>query len=111
MSQDLTKTFTDKITSEFPEIKFASAKLITHGWDNNIIMLDDAFVFRFPKNDEYIKKFNIEVGLIKYLQKKSPIAIPNYAYLAKDRTFGGYPLIRGELLKPELLRAQTDIVK
>ncbi len=111
MSQDLTKTFTDKIASEFPDLKYNSAKLVTHGWDNNIIILDDAFVFRFPRNDEYVNKFKTEVKLIKYLQDKVSIAIPNYKYLSKDNSFGGYPLIAGDVLKPELLESQPDNVK
>ncbi len=111
MPQDLAKTFTDKIESEFPDLKYNSAKLITHGWDNNIIILDNAFVFRFPRNDEYVKKFKTEVNLIKYLQDKVTLPIPNYEYLAKDKSFGGYPLIMGEVLKPELLQSQSDDIK
>jgi aminoglycoside 2''-phosphotransferase len=111
MSQELVKTFTDKITSEFPDVKYASAKLITHGWDNHIVILDDAFVFRFPKNDEYLKKFKIEVTLIKYLEDKVNIPIPSYRYVAHDQSFGGYPLIPGEVLRPEIFQIQTDAVK
>ncbi len=111
MSEDPTKLFTDKIESEFPDLKYSSAKLVTHGWDNNIIILDDAFVFRFPKNDEYLKKFKIEVNLIKYLEDKVNIPIPSYRYLAHDKSFGGYPLIPGEVLKPEIFQIQTDAIK
>ena len=111
MSENLTKPFIDKITAEFPDLKYESAKLITHGWDNNIVILDNAFVFRFPRNDEYVKKFKVEVNLIHYLQDKVSIAIPNYRYLSKDRSFGGYPFIAGEVLTPELLQSQSGDVK
>jgi len=111
MSQELAKPFTDKIASEFPDVKYAVAKHIAHGWDNDIIILDDKFVFRFPKNEEYIKKFKIEVSLIDYLKNKVAIAVPDYKYLAKDKSFGGYPLISGELLKLELLKGLTPVIK
>lgn len=111
MSEDSTKIFTDKIKSEFPDLKYNSAKLVTHGWDNHIVILDNAFVFRFPRNDEYIKKFKTEANLIKYLQDEVSISIPNYKYLAKDKSFGGYPFIMGEVLTPELLQSQSDKVK
>ena len=111
MSQDLTKVLIDKIESEFSDLRYNSAKLVTHGWDNNIIILDNLSVFRFPRNDEYIKKFKTEVKLIKYLQDKVKISIPNYKYLSEDKSFGGYPLILGDVLKPELLESQPADIK
>jgi aminoglycoside 2''-phosphotransferase len=108
---DLLQTYTTKIHSEFPEIKYQTSKLITHGWDNHVVILDDAFVFRFPKTDEYKSKFESEVQLLNYLSDKVAISIPNYKYISKDKSFGGYAIISGIELRPELLEAQTNDVK
>jgi len=36
----------------FPNLRWKKAKLITSGWDYDILLLDDNFVVRIPKNIE-----------------------------------------------------------
>jgi aminoglycoside 2''-phosphotransferase len=105
------KNYTDKIHSEFPNVKYNTAKMITHGWDNHVVILDNNLVFRFPKTDEYKKKFRSEVNLLNYLKGKVAVLIPNYKYLSKDETFGGYTIIPGMELRVELLETQTSEVR
>jgi aminoglycoside 2''-phosphotransferase len=108
---DLLQKYTDKITSEFPEVTYTSARVITHGWDNHVVILDDAFVFRFPKTDEYKTRFKSEIALLKYLKDKVAVAIPDYKYISTDESFGGYPIISGTELRIELFQSQTEVVK
>jgi len=78
------------IAEHFPEVKFVKSKFITTGWDNDVIILDDEFVFRFPKRDEYLPRFAAEVKLLNYLTPKSPIPVPNYTHVSPDLSFGGH---------------------
>jgi|TARA_B100000315_G_scaffold258903_1_gene312687 aminoglycoside 2''-phosphotransferase len=64
-------------------------------------MLDNKYIFRFPK-DEYRERFKSEVKLLKYLQSRITLQIPNYTYVAGDKSFGGYKIIAGREMRAYL---------
>ncbi|MFA5961658.1 MAG: aminoglycoside phosphotransferase family protein [Parcubacteria group bacterium] len=90
------------IKENFPEVSFSRAELITKGWDNNVILLDDNFVFRFPKRVGYDLRFRSELKLLKYLETKLNLPIPHYAYVAENIPCGGYVKIPGIEMQPEI---------
>lgn len=108
---DLLENLIQKIKVEFPDIQYSNAKLITHGWDNEVVILDNTFIFRFPRNNEYQDRFKVEVRLLEYLKDKVNVAIPEYAYISQDKTWGGHYMIQGEELQAELFQTQSDNVK
>jgi len=55
----------------FPNLRWKKAKLITSGWDYDILLLDDNFVVRIPKNIEAKKRMLVDFCLLTYLQKKN----------------------------------------
>lgn len=93
-----------KVRKEFPEIKFKKVKLITEGWDHDVLLLDDRLIFRFAKNKRYKQNFEREVKFLKQFFEISDIKVPDYIYLGKDKTFGGYYKIAGKELAPRLYR-------
>lgn len=86
-----------RIHLEFPNLKFFKAKVNNKGWDHTIIILDNKYVFRFPKNKSYIKKIRTEMLFLNSL-RDMPIKVPNYLFISKDKSFGGYQLISGKEL-------------
>ncbi len=86
------------IKEEFPRLNYSKAKLNNKGWDHTILILDDKFVFRFPKDECYIKKIKIEMELLNTFNKDSPLRVPKYHFMGKDSVFGGYKLIEGKEL-------------
>lgn len=100
------KELIKKIKEEFPEIRFKNAKQITCGLDHIVLILDDKYVFRFPKNDYYKKKIKVEMRLLSKLQKKIK-KIPDYTFVSKDQSFGGYPLIDGKPLSTKKFKEFT----
>lgn len=87
-----------KIEEEFPKLKFREAKLITCGFNHIVLMLDNKYIFRFPKDKYYKKKIKTEMTLLDKLKDKIKVAVPDYQYFPKDRSFGGYKLIPGKRL-------------
>lgn len=87
-----------KIKEHFPKLRFKESKLITCGFDHVILVLDNKYIFRFPKDNHYKKKIKIEMDLLGQLKSKTKVAIPNYQFVPKDKTFGGYKLIPGKRL-------------
>lgn len=90
--------FLQKIKKNFPQIKWKKYRMITHGFDHTIIVLDEKTIFRFPKDKEYRLKFENEIQLLHYLKKKIKINIPEYKNISKDKSIAGYDMVRGQEL-------------
>jgi aminoglycoside 2''-phosphotransferase len=99
------------IKKYFPKIPLVSPKLITKGWDNDVVILDDKFVFRFPKREKYFDRFKAEIKLLRYLSPKMPVPVPDYQYTPGDLSFGGYKIIPGVEMTPEVFNTFTDSQK
>lgn len=84
-----------KIKKEFPSLKWKTAKFTDINWDFDVAILDNKYIFRFPRGAASQKKLKMELGVLKYLNKKVRLPIPNYIYVAKDLTFAGYKMIQG----------------
>ena len=89
------------IKESFPDLSFEKAQLVENGWDNDVVILDESLVFRFPKSASYEKRFQAEARLLEVIADAVDTPVPDYKYLASDLSFGGYPIIRGN----ELLRS------
>lgn len=97
-----------KIKKEFPEIKWKTAEHNVQGWDHYVIILDNKYVFRFPRTKHYLERLENEVSLLKYLKEKVKISIPKYTHIAKDKSFAGYELIPGEQMKKKVFKLVSD---
>ncbi|MBP6060897.1 MAG: aminoglycoside phosphotransferase family protein [Candidatus Pacebacteria bacterium] len=93
-----------KIRKEFPELVWTKAEHNVDGQDHYVIILDNKFVFRFPRTTKYLKRLQNEILLLKYLKNKLNVSIPEYIYVAKDKSFAGYVLIPGFQLKKKVFR-------
>jgi aminoglycoside 2''-phosphotransferase len=93
-----------KIKKNFPSLIFKKSELLTHGWNKEVIVLDDKIVFTFPKNNEAKRKFKSEVKILPILCKKIKLPIPNCEYVPSDQSFSGYRLIQGIPLTFERFR-------
>ncbi len=94
-----------KIKKEFPELKRYHARHNTEGWDHYVLILDNKYVFRFPRKKEYARKLYGEVALLKYLSgHKLPIPVPKYEFTAKDKSFAGYAILQGSQMTKEYFR-------
>ncbi|MBU0460500.1 MAG: phosphotransferase [Nanoarchaeota archaeon] len=101
------KNLIKKIEEEFPQIKFKNVKQVTCGLDHVVLILDNKYVFRFPKNDYYKKKIKVEMRLLSELQKKTS-KIPDYKFIPIDQSFGGYPIIDGKPLSTKKFNEFTN---
>jgi len=90
--------FLPKIRDSFPQLEWQQHRVLTHGWDHIVIVLDDKIVFRFPKEEEYRDQFQDEIRLLHYLKKRIEVGIPQYNYVSEDRSFAGYCMLGGREL-------------
>ncbi len=100
-----------KIRKEFPSLKWKKAEHNIEGWDHFVIILDNKYVFRFPRTKQYLKALKNEILLLEYLKDKVNILIPQYAYIAKDKSFAGYSLIPGTQLRKKVFKLVSNKAK
>ncbi len=110
-NETLLEELTGKIRNEFPELNFSQARLITEGLDNVAVILDEKIVFRFPWTEQNVKSFTREMELLDKIHDKLPLPIPHYEYVSAKKNFGGYEMIQGSDLTPELFETLSEDVK
>lgn len=96
--------FLKRIKQHFPKITFKHSRILTNGWDNVAIILDNKIIFRFPRKRQ-IPQFKRELAVNPLLAKRfSSISIPNYIYTPKDCSFTGYSMLQGKSISPKQFR-------
>jgi aminoglycoside 2''-phosphotransferase len=84
-----------RIRDEFPDLAFAGATLNDFGEDHAVVLLDERWVFRFPRSLAAAAFGVTERRLLARLNAASPIATPRYQHVSRAGDFAGYPMIGG----------------
>jgi aminoglycoside 2''-phosphotransferase len=71
------------------------------GWDFKVLILDDEWVLRIPRNEIAAGKLAKEAELLPALARVLPVEIPRFAQVSREPPFVVYRLIRGEQLRDE----------
>lgn len=84
-----------------PELAIKDVSLNSAGLLNDVVIVNDEFVFRFVKRDFGYKDPQEEAGLLRFLKKYITLPIPEPFYQSPEVLV--YPLIRGETLRRDIL--------
>jgi aminoglycoside phosphotransferase (APT) family kinase protein len=89
------------IESQFPQLIPVSIAELGKGFDNTVFIVNDNYVFRFPRKEIAVQLLNIENQLLPLLVGQLNIAIPEpvfFGQATKDYTwpFTGYHHVQGE---------------
>lgn len=107
-----TESYLRRIRKEFPRLKFSSVRIPTpQGVDHVAIVLDEKWIFRFPKKQKYKKLFKKEIRLMDALHARIPLPIPHYEFVARDKSFGGYAFIPGVSLRRPMYMRMSSVAK
>ncbi|HVR14207.1 MAG TPA: phosphotransferase, partial [Gaiellaceae bacterium] len=71
---------------------------IDEGYDFEVAVVDDEWVFRFPRRSGVEEGLELEVVLLPTLAPSLPVSVPLFEYVSRDPWFVGYRLLRGEPL-------------
>jgi len=74
---------------------------IDDGFDFEVVVADDTWVFRFPRRPVVEEALAIELELLPRLRDALPVEIPQFAFVSLDPFFVAYRLIRGDPLVDE----------
>jgi len=89
---------TARIRAAFPDLAFDNATLNELGEDHAVVMIDDAWVFRFPRGPEAASFAAGERRVLDALAPVSNLRVPRYERIAPDASFAGYRKIEGNEL-------------
>lgn len=90
------------IAKYFPSFRVQSIVVPKQGLDHLAVIVNDAFVFRFPRKARYKRIFADETLLLEWIQPQVSLPVPRYEILAADRSCGAYPLLSGVRLSPDM---------
>jgi aminoglycoside phosphotransferase (APT) family kinase protein len=71
------------------------------GWDFKVLILEDAWVLRTPRNAEAVEELAKEIRLLPSLGPALPVEIPQFEHISRNPDFVVYRLIEGEPLRDE----------
>jgi aminoglycoside phosphotransferase (APT) family kinase protein len=74
---------------------------IDDGYDFEVAIVDDEWVFRFPRRFAVEEALELEIAVLPVLAPALPADVPSFEYVSRDPLFVGYRLIRGEPLVDE----------
>jgi len=81
------------------------------GWDFKVLVVDDAWVVRWPRHRLAVEEIEQEVELLPVLAPLLPVEVPRFEYVSREPWLVAYRLIRGDPLMredPDGVRAFLD---
>jgi aminoglycoside phosphotransferase (APT) family kinase protein len=71
------------------------------GYDFEVAIVDEDWVFRFPRRSGVEEALELETLLLPALAPSLPVLVPSFEYVSHNPFFVGYSVIRGEPLVDE----------
>jgi aminoglycoside phosphotransferase (APT) family kinase protein len=84
---------------------------IDEGYDFEVAIVDDEWIFRFPRRANVVEALEAEIVFLPRLAAALPVAVPRFEHVSHEPPFVAYALIRGTPLvdeDPEGVRAFLD---
>lgn len=101
-----------RIQTQYPQFSRSSAKYLGRGQYNNVITLDDTWIFRFPRHAIGGESLHREARTLQALRGNLPLAIPypEFVHIEDDaaQSFMGYRMIDGTPLTREAAAALDE---
>ena len=91
-----------RIRSHFPELSFRKSRLDDSGDDHATLILDEAWVFRFPRNAAVRAWGAHERRLLQHLGPISPLPVPDPIFVSDQEGLAGYRMLPGRPLDREV---------
>lgn len=108
------KIFIESIQRVYPDLIIKDYYVNEIGQNNDVIVVNESLVFRFPKYNQGILQLRRETDILKYIEDKVSLLTPVPVYKSFDelepgKVFTGYQLIEGKpLWRNSLLEIKND---
>jgi aminoglycoside 2''-phosphotransferase len=97
----------------YPDIEIQSVQLNAMGQHNDVLIINDHLIFRFPKFEDGIRQLAIETAILQGIQGQVSLKTPSPIYQNIETSlvgaaFIGYEMIKGEPLWRETVSSITE---
>lgn len=95
--------YVESIRQAYPELQITAAELNEQGQNNDVLVVDGRWIFRFPRYAQALERLEIEAAILTAIEPYITLEIPVPLYLALEAreagtAFLGYRRIEGEPL-------------
>ena len=87
------------IERQFPDLASARVAPLGSGWDNTAFLVNDEFVFRFPRRKLGAECLAVELLVLPHLADRLPLPIPRPIFAGKPTAEFGWPFAGYQFLK------------
>lgn len=107
-------TYVAAIREAFPDLTIDSAWMIEdQGQHNDVLVINDGLVFRFPKSADGALILGTEIALLRAIGDRLPLPVPDPVYSQYDAqrgvaSFMGYTMLPGTPLWRQVVQDITD---
>jgi aminoglycoside phosphotransferase (APT) family kinase protein len=89
------------LAEQFPDLDASSAELLGEGWDNSAWVVEERWVFRFPRRQIAIPGVERELAVLPRLAPRLPVPIPEPQFVGRPSErfrwpFFGAPILLGD---------------
>jgi|SRR5215217_921475 len=77
------------IAGQFPDVPLESLRLLGEGWDNTVWLVDEQWVFRFPRRTLAIPGVEREIAALAALAPRLPLPVPAPVFVGEPAD--GFP--------------------
>ena len=78
MNNELATQLCERIMAAVPRLQIHPTRLVTEGFDSDAVIVNGAWVFRFPRRADAAAQLAVEQALLPALAIRVPIAIPHF---------------------------------
>ncbi|MEI2666934.1 phosphotransferase family protein [Rossellomorea sp. LJF3] len=101
----MVSAYEKRIREVYPELTITHSEMNEIGQNNDVLMVNDSLVFRFPKYGEGIRKLKKETRVLEGIKGNIPLRVPYPIYQSLEpeevgMVFTGYKLVKGNPLWP-----------
>jgi aminoglycoside phosphotransferase (APT) family kinase protein len=86
------------IREQFPDVELRSIDLLGEGWDNTMWLVDEEWVFRFPRRSSVISGIENELSVLPRLAPLLPLSVPVPAFVGQPSDRFPWPFYGCRLL-------------
>jgi aminoglycoside 2''-phosphotransferase len=116
IESDRPAAYLKQIRNCYPDLEIRSNRLAVGGEVNDILIVNDDLIFRFPKLSEGLEQFRVEMTILSSIQWRTFVPVPDPIYHSQDMqtvgtAFFGYKMLPGEALRHHLLAVKKDATR
>ncbi|ASS75919.1 hypothetical protein CIG75_13755 [Tumebacillus algifaecis] len=91
----------ESVFRTYPHLRTEAVRPVHHGWANQVWIIGERLVFRFPRHAESRRELMQEMQVLPSLAKSLPVPVPQFLYRSEpdaEVMYVGYEQIPGEPL-------------